>query len=86
MRELGTLRREIKSRLLKKGYANVRMVDLLEVCGAAASVEAARALMVDQVHMTAAGYGYQHQGVGSCMVAGEEEEQHGFGSTRCEED
>jgi hypothetical protein len=56
LRELGTLRREIKSRLLKKGYANVRMVDPLEVCGAAASVEAARALMVDQAHMTAAGY------------------------------
>ncbi len=56
LRELGILRREIKSRLLRKGYTNVRMVDPLEVCGAAASVEAARALMVDQAHMTAAGY------------------------------
>jgi hypothetical protein len=56
LRELGILRREIKSRQLRKGYANVRMVDPLEVCGAAASVEAARALMVDQAHMTAAGY------------------------------
>jgi hypothetical protein len=45
-----------EARLLKKGYANVRMVDPLEVFGAAASVEAARTLMVDQVHMTAAGY------------------------------
>jgi hypothetical protein len=26
LRELGVLRREIKYRLLKKGYANVRMV------------------------------------------------------------
>jgi lysophospholipase L1-like esterase len=32
------------------------MIDPLEVCGAAASVEAAKALMTDQVHMTAAGY------------------------------
>ncbi|MFN9907317.1 MAG: hypothetical protein ACK56F_14555, partial [bacterium] len=35
LKELGTLRREIKSRLLKKGYSNVRMIDPLEVCGAA---------------------------------------------------
>jgi hypothetical protein len=56
LKELGTLRREIKSRLLKKGYANVRMVDPLEVCGAASSVEAARQLMADQAHMVATGY------------------------------
>ncbi len=56
LKELGTLRREIKSRLLKKGYANVRMIDPLDVCGAASSVEAARELMVDQAHMVATGY------------------------------
>ncbi len=56
LKELGTLRREIKSRLLKKGYANVRMVDPLDVCGAASSVEAARELMVDQAHMVGTGY------------------------------
>ncbi len=56
LKELGTLRREIKSRLLKKGYANVRMVDPLDVCGAASSMEAARELMVDQAHMVATGY------------------------------
>jgi hypothetical protein len=56
LKELGTLRREIKSRLLKKGYSNVRMIDPLEVCGAAASVEAARKLMADQAHMVATGY------------------------------
>jgi len=47
LKELGTLRREIKSRLLKKGYANVRMVEPLDVCGAASSMEVARQLMVD---------------------------------------
>jgi hypothetical protein len=42
--------------LLKKGYANVRMVDPLDVCGSASSVEVARQLMVDQAHMVATGY------------------------------
>jgi uncharacterized membrane protein YgcG len=56
LRELGTLRREIKSRLIKKGYGNVRMVDPLEVNGAACSVSAARAVMRDQVHMHNVGY------------------------------
>ncbi len=56
LKELGTLRREIKSQLLKKGYSNVRMIDPLEVCGAATSVEAARKLMADQAHMVATGY------------------------------
>jgi hypothetical protein len=56
LKELGTLRRKIKSRLLKKGYSNVRMIDPLEVCGAAASVVAARKLMADQAHMVATGY------------------------------
>jgi hypothetical protein len=45
------LLREQKSRLIKKGYGNVRMVDPLEVNGAASSVSAARAVMWDQVHM-----------------------------------
>jgi hypothetical protein len=56
LRELGTLRREIKSRLIKKGYDNVRMVDPLEVNGAASSVAAAKAIMRDQVHMHSIGY------------------------------
>ncbi len=56
LRELGTLRREIKSRLIKKGYDNVRMVDPLEVKGAASSVAAARAIMRDQVHIHNIGY------------------------------
>ncbi len=56
LRELGTLRREIKSRLIKNGYGNVRMVDPLEVNGAASSVSAARAVMRDQVHMHNVGY------------------------------
>jgi hypothetical protein len=34
----------------------VRIIDPLEVCGAAASVEAARKLMADQAHMVATGY------------------------------
>jgi hypothetical protein len=56
LRELCTLRREIKSRLIKRGYDNVRMVDPLEVKGAASSVSAARNLMRDQVHMHKVGY------------------------------
>jgi hypothetical protein len=56
LRELGTLRREIKSRLIKKGYDNVRMLDPLDVNGAASSVSAARNLMRDQVHMHKVGY------------------------------
>jgi hypothetical protein len=51
LRELVTLRREIKSRLIKKGYDNVRMVDRLDVNRAAGSVSAARAILTDQVHM-----------------------------------
>jgi hypothetical protein len=56
LRELGSLRREIKSRLIKKGYDNVRMLDPLDVNGAASSVSAARNLMRDQVHMHKVGY------------------------------
>jgi hypothetical protein len=56
LRELGTLRREIKSRLIKRGYDNVRMVDPLEANGAASSVSAAMSLMKDQVHMHKGGY------------------------------
>ncbi len=56
LRELGTLRREIKSRLIKRGYENVRIVDPLDVNGAASSVSAARSLMKDQVHMHRCGY------------------------------
>jgi hypothetical protein len=55
-RELGTLRREIKSRLIKKGYDNVRLVDPLDFNRAASSVAAARAIMRDQVHMHNIGY------------------------------
>ncbi len=56
LRELGTLRREIKTRLIKKGYDNVRIVDPLDVNGAASSVSAAKAIMKDQVHMHNLGY------------------------------
>ncbi len=50
------MRREIKTRLIKRGYDNVRMVDPLDVNGAASSVPAARAIMKDQVHMHNIGY------------------------------
>jgi len=56
LRELGTLRREIKTRLIRKGYDNVRIVDPLDVNGAASSVSAAKAIMRDQVHMHNLGY------------------------------
>ncbi len=56
MRELGNFRREVKSRLIKRGYDNVRMVDPLDVNRAASSVSSARNLMRDQVHMHKVGY------------------------------
>jgi hypothetical protein len=63
LRELGSLRREIKSRLIKRGYDNVRMVDPLDVNGAASSVSAARSLMKDQVHMHRVGYARLAEGI-----------------------
>ena len=91
LRELGTLRREIKSRLIKKGYDNVRMVDPLEVNGAASSVAAAKAIMRDQVHMHSIGYaickaGRGYQGVGSLLVTGQEAEGLWGGSSRAQKD
>ncbi len=56
LKELGHLRRELKGRLLKKGYENVRMIDPMEVNYAASSVGAARAIMQDMFHMTRIGY------------------------------
>jgi hypothetical protein len=63
LRELGSLRREIKSRLIKRGYDHVRMVDPLDVNGAASSVSAARSLMKDQVHMHRVGYAKLADGI-----------------------
>ncbi len=63
LRELGSLRREIKSRLIKRGYDNVRMVDPLDVNGAASSVSAAMSLMKDQVHMHRVGYARLAEGI-----------------------
>ena len=63
LRELGTLRREIKTRLIRKGYDNVRIVDPLEVNGAASSVSAAKAIMRDQVHMRNQGYARLAEGI-----------------------
>jgi hypothetical protein len=56
LRELGTLRRELKTRLIKKGYVNTILVDPLAVCDAAASVSAAENMMSDMYHMKPAGY------------------------------
>jgi hypothetical protein len=63
LRELGSLRREIKSRLIKRGYDNVRMVDPLDLNGAASSVSAAKSLMKDQVHMHRVGYARLAEGI-----------------------
>jgi hypothetical protein len=56
LRELGTLRRELKTRLINKGYSNVILVDPLEANGAARSIEVARSLMKDMFHMKVAGF------------------------------
>jgi hypothetical protein len=56
LKELGTLRRETRTWLVKKGLHNVLLADPLEAAGAARSAQAARELMRDAVHMKPAGY------------------------------
>jgi hypothetical protein len=56
LRELGSLRREIRNWLYKKGFRNVVLVDPLESNGAASSWDKAQELMADSVHMQNAGY------------------------------
>jgi len=56
LRELGSLRREMKTWLIKKGYHNTLLVDPLQAVGAAASIDKARASMADSVHLKPAGY------------------------------
>jgi hypothetical protein len=57
LRELGSLRRELKSWIVHNGYRNTFMVDPLSQVGAAASVAKAKEVMADTVHMTPSGYG-----------------------------
>ncbi len=56
LRELGSLRREMKTWLIKKGYHNTLLVDPLQAVGAAASIDVARTSMADSVHLKPAGY------------------------------
>jgi hypothetical protein len=56
LRELGSLRREIRNWLYKKGFRNVVLVDPLEANSAASSWDKAQELMADSVHMQNAGY------------------------------
>jgi hypothetical protein len=56
LRELGSLRREVKSWLIKRGYSNTLMVDPLQASAAAANIDRARENMRDAVHMQPAGY------------------------------
>ncbi len=56
LRELGSLRREIRNWLYKKGFRNVVLVDPLEMNSAASSWDKAQELMADSVHMQNAGY------------------------------
>jgi hypothetical protein len=53
---LGSLRREIRNWLYKKGFRNVVLVDPLETNGAASCWDTAQELMADSVHMQPAGY------------------------------
>jgi hypothetical protein len=57
LRELGSLRREVRNWLYRKELKNVVLVDPLEASGAAASWDKAKGLMADNVHMLPAGYG-----------------------------
>jgi hypothetical protein len=56
LRELGSLRREVRSWLVRHGFHDVLLADPLEAAGAAKSVERARELMFDAVHMKPAGF------------------------------
>ncbi len=56
LRELGSLRREIRNWLYKKGFRNAVLVDPLEMNSAASSWDKAQELMADSVHMQNAGY------------------------------
>jgi hypothetical protein len=56
LRELGSLRREVRSWLVRHGFHDVLLADPLEAAGAAKSVEKARELMFDAVHMKPAGF------------------------------
>ncbi len=56
LRELGSLRREIRTWLVRHDFHDVVLADPLEAAGAAKSVEKARELMYDAVHMKPAGY------------------------------
>jgi hypothetical protein len=56
LRELGSLRREVKTWLIKRGYSNTLMVDPLQAWAAAANIDRARENMRDAVHIQPAGY------------------------------
>ena len=56
LRELGSLRREVKTWLVRQGFHDVLLSDPLEAAGAAKSVEKARNLIFDAVHMKPAGF------------------------------
>jgi hypothetical protein len=56
LRELGSLRREVRTWLVRQGFHDVLLADPLEAAGAAKSVEKARNLMFDAVHMKPAGF------------------------------
>ncbi len=56
LRELGSLRREVRTWLVRQGFHDVLLADPLEEAGAAKSVEKARNLMFDGVHMKPAGF------------------------------
>ncbi len=56
LRELGLLRREVRSWLVRHGFHDVLLADPLEAAGVSKSVAKARDLMFDDVHMKPAGF------------------------------
>jgi hypothetical protein len=56
LRELGSLRREVRSWVVRHGFHDVLLADPLEAAGAAKSVAKARDLMFDAVHMKPVGF------------------------------
>jgi hypothetical protein len=56
LRELGSIRREIRNWLYKKEFRNVVLIDSLEASSAASCWDTAKGMMVDNVHMHPAGY------------------------------
>ncbi len=70
LRELGSLRREVRTWLVRHGFHDVLLADPLEAAGAAKLVQRARELMYNAVHMKPAAMLHWQEGSGSLPSSG----------------